>query len=175
MLDAKAKGDLKFIDLKFVLSDKKDSGALQKARSAGIKDIFLDPKGKSKSEYDAHCLALCRQHKIDYILLIGYMRIISFVMIEPYKNRILNIHPSLLPKYPGMDLDVHKAVLEAKEKETGCTLHFVDEGVDTGKIFMQEKVVIAPDDTPETLKKKVQVKEQEVILKALKMLSEEKN
>src|SRR3989338_7672007 len=136
ILIAKAKSDLKFIDLKFVLSDKKDSGSLQKARSAGIKDIFLDPKGKSKSEYDAHCLALCRQHKIDYILL----------------------------KYPGMDLDVHKAVLEAKEKETGCTLHFVDEGVDTGKIFMQEKVVIAPDDTPETLKKKVQVKEQEVIL-----------
>src|SRR3989338_1982690 len=161
MLDAKAKGDLKFIDLKFILSDKKDSGALQKARSAGIKDIFLDPKGKSKREYDAHCLALCREQKIDYILLIGYMRIISFVLIEPYKNRILNIHPSLLPKYPGMDLDVHKAVIEAGEKESGMTIHYVDEGMDTGPIILQKKVEVAPGETPESLKAKVQAVEKE--------------
>jgi len=170
-LTQRKKGSLDKVSLKFVLSDKKDSGALEKARNGGIEDIFLDAKGKSRGEYDQECLKICRKYAVDLVLLIGYMRIISQVLIKPYKNRIINIHPSLLPKYPGMDLDVHKAVLEAGEKETGCTLYFIDEGVDTGKIILQKKVTIEPGDTPESLKKRVQAKEQEVILKGLKIFS----
>ena len=171
IIDAKKSGSLDKVSLKFVLSDKKDSGALEKARNGGIKDIFLDPKGKKRKEYDRECLRICKENNVDLILLIGYMRIISSVLIESYKNRIINIHPSLLPKYPGMDLDVHKAVLEAGEKETGCTLYFIDEGVDTGRIISQERVAILHGDTPKSLKKRVQEKEQEVILKGLSMLS----
>jgi len=174
IIDAKSSGGLDFVDLKFVLSDKQNSGALEKARKAEIKDVYLDPKGKKREEYDRECLAICTENNVDLILLIGYMRIISPVLIRAYNNRIINIHPSLLPKYPGMDIDVHKAVLAAGEKETGCTLHFVDSGVDTGEIILQEKVLVEEGETPESLKKKVQAKEQEVILKGLKMITEAK-
>ena len=167
IIDEKKAGRLAYIDLKFVMSDKKDSGILKRARDADYKTIFLNPKGKNKKEFDEECLRLCQEHKIGLILLIGYMRIITQALITPYKNRIINIHPSLLPKYPGMDLDVHKAVLDAHEKQTGATLHFIDEGVDTGPIILQAKVPIEPGETPETLKPKVQAKEQEIIIEGL--------
>jgi len=98
VVDAKKSGELDFIDIKFVMSDKHDSGALKKARNAGIKDIYLASKGKKRREFDAECLKLCQDNNVDYILLIGYMRIISEVLIDEYKDRIINIHPSLLPE-----------------------------------------------------------------------------
>lgn len=175
IIDEIKAGRLSEVNLKFVLSNKKDAYALERARKAGIKTVFLDPADKTREAYDEECLNLCRQEKIDLILLIGYMRILSPLLIRAYPNKIMNIHPSLLPKYPGgMDYDVHRAVLENNEVETGCTLHFVDEGVDTGKIIMQEKVKIVEGETVESLKAKVQAKEQEVIIKALKEFSRAK-
>jgi len=164
IIDAIKSGQLVGVDLKFVLSDKEDCYALERSRQAGIKTIFINPQGKSRQEFDAKCLKVCQNHKIDLIILIGYMRIISKVLIEPYKNRIINIHPSLLPKYPGMDLDVHQEVLMNKEKESGCTLHYVTEDLDAGPIIMQKKVKIADKETPESLKAKVQALEKEVII-----------
>ena len=119
-------------------------------------------------------MKICQEHRIDLILFIGYMRLVTKTLIEPYRNRILNIHPSLLPKYPGMDLDVHKAVLDAGEKETGCTLHFVDEGTDTGPIFIQRRLTVNPADTPETLKERVQKLEQKIIIEGIKKFSQER-
>lgn len=174
IIDAIKSGQLQNVDLKFVLSNKQDAYILERARQAGFKTIFLDPKGKTREEYDAECLWHCQEHHIDLILFIGYMRLVTKTLIEPYRNRILNIHPSLLPKYPGMDLDVHKAVLDAGEKETGCTLHFVDEGTDTGPIFIQRKLTINPGETPESLKERVQKLEQEVILEGIKKFRDEK-
>ncbi|PIS05082.1 MAG: phosphoribosylglycinamide formyltransferase [Candidatus Buchananbacteria bacterium CG10_big_fil_rev_8_21_14_0_10_42_9] len=174
VIDSIRLGELDFVDLKFVLSDKKNAYALTRAREAGYKTVFVDPKGKSREEFDRECLAICQAHEIDLILLIGYMRLLSEPFVRAYKNRIMNIHPSLLPKYPGMDLDVHQAVLSAGETETGCTLHFIDEGVDTGPIILQQKVAVAKDETVESLKAKVQAKEQEVILAGLKMFAEDK-
>ena len=107
-----------------------------------------------------------------YILLIGYMRLLSKVFVDAFPKKIMNIHPSLLPKYPGMDLDVHKAVLEAGEKTTGATLHWVDEGVDTGEIIRQTVVIITEGETVESLKEKVQKREQEIIVEYLKELTE---
>lgn len=173
IIEARQKGELPEADLKFVLSDKKDCYALERARAAGIKTIFIDPKGKKREEFDIECLKICQEHNIDLIVLIGYMRIISKVLVEPYRNRIINIHPSLLPKYPGMDLDVHREVLKNKEKESGCTLHFVTEELDAGPIIIQEKVPIDPGETPESLKAKVQEKEKEVILRGLRMFTDE--
>ncbi|MFQ5796191.1 MAG: phosphoribosylamine--glycine ligase [Candidatus Bipolaricaulia bacterium] len=172
IIDANKAGQLDYVDLKFVLSNKKDCYALERARKAGLKTIFIDPKGKTRDRYDEECLKVCRQHNIDLIVLIGYMRIISPVLIRSYRNKIMNIHPSLLPQYPGMDMEVHRAVIENQEKESGCTLHFVDDGVDTGPIILQEKLTIDENETPESLKKKVQAKEKEVILRGIRMFAE---
>ena len=172
IIDARQKGELRDVDLKFVLSDKKECYALERSRLAGIKTIFIDPKGKTREEFDAECLKICQAENIDLIILIGYMRIITKVLIEPYQDKIVNIHPSLLPKYPGMDLDVHKEVLKNQEKETGCTLHFVTEDLDAGPVILQEKVIIAENETPESLKAKVQEKEKEVILKGIRMFAD---
>lgn len=171
IIDGLASGRLSFVDLKFVLSNKADCYALERAENAGIKTIFIDPSGKSREKFDQECLAICQENKVDLILLIGYMRIISPVLIKAYPNKIMNIHPSLLPKYPGMDLDVHREVLKNRETESGCTLHFIDAGVDTGPVILQEKVSIAPNETPQSLKTKVQAKEQAVILKGLAMFA----
>ncbi len=172
IIDAKAAGELPYVSLKFVLSNKVACYALERAKAAGVPTVVVEAKGKTREQFDAECLAVCREHEVDYVLLIGYMRIVSPVLISAYPGRILNIHPSLLPRYPGMDRDVHQAVLDAHEIETGCTLHVVDEGLDTGPIVLQGKVPVEPGDTVESLKAKVQTKEQEVILKWLKQISE---
>ena len=172
IIDAKKSGQLDYVDLKFVLSDKEKCYGLERARQAGIKTIYINPQGKSREEFDAECLKACQEHRIDLILLIGYMRIMTKIIIAPYKNRIYNIHPSLLPKYPGMDLDVHREVLKNKETETGCTLHIVTEDLDAGPIILRAKVKVAENETPESLKLKVQAKEREVILQGLKMFAE---
>jgi len=169
IIDALKSNRLLGVDLKFVLSNKKDCYALERSRQAGFKTIFINPKNKSREEFDDECLKVCREHQIDLIVLIGYMRIVTKVLVEPYKNRIMNIHPSLLPKYPGMDLDVHREVLKNQEKETGCTLHWVTENLDAGPIIIQEKVLIVQGETPESLKEKVQAKEKEIIVKGIEM------
>ena len=172
IIDAQKSGEMPDAELKFVLSDKKECYALERAKQAGIKTVFINPQGKTREEFDAECLKICQAENIDLIILIGYMRIITKVLIEPYQDKIVNIHPSLLPKYPGMDLDVHKEVLKNQEKETGCTLHFVTEDLDAGPVILQEKVIIAENETPESLKAKVQEKEKEVILKGIRMFAD---
>ncbi|MDP3986524.1 MAG: phosphoribosylglycinamide formyltransferase [Candidatus Veblenbacteria bacterium] len=171
ILDAQAQGELPGVLLKFVLSNKPECYALERARLTGVKTVVVEAQGKTREEFDQECLRVCEEHGVNLILLIGYMRIISPVLIGAYPGRIWNIHPSLLPKYPGMDTDVHRAVLENKESESGCTLHVVDEGVDTGSIVLQEKVSVVAGETVESLKAKVQAKEQEVILKALRQFA----
>ena len=155
-------------EISVVISNKKDSFALERARKHKIRAVFIDTKGKEREKYDKEVAKELNKNNVDLILLIGYMRILSQWFVEKYKNRVMNIHPSLLPEFAGnMDLDVHKEVLKAGKKITGCTLHFVDESVDLGPIIMQKKVAIEPNETAETLKEKVQKAEQEVILKAI--------
>ena len=151
-----------------VISNKPDAYALERAKNHKIKAVFIDPKGKTREEYDKEAAKILDGHKSELIFLIGYMRILSPWFVKRYKNRIINIHPSLLPKYPGgMDLDVHAEVLKNREKTTGATLHFVDESVDGGPIIMQKGVNIEEYETPDTLKAKVQKAEQEIIVKAI--------
>jgi len=174
IIDAIKSNELPEADLKFVLSNKKDCYAMQRAEAAGIKTVFINAKGLSREEFDQQCLEACLEQKIDLIIFIGYMRLISGVLLDPYRNRIMNIHPSLLPKYPGMDLDVHNEVLANHETETGCTLHFVDEGMDTGPIILQHHLPIEPAETAEALKNKVQAEEQKVILEGIKLFSQDR-
>ena len=161
-----------------VVSDKKDAYALERARKHKIDAVFVDPKSigiasvsdkdKRREAFDRKLAAEFDKRKIDLIIAIGYMRILSRWFVGRYKNKIMNIHPSLLPAFAGgMDKNVHEEVLKAGVKETGCTLHFVDENVDNGPIIMQKKVKVEKNDTPDSLKEKVQKAEQEVIIKAL--------
>ena len=118
---------------------------------------------------------MLEKKKVDLILLIGYMRILSPYFCSEFAGRVWNIHPSLLPKHAGgMDTNVHEEVLRNKEKETGCTLHVVSEKVDGGQIIMQKKVRVLADDNADTLKERVQKAEQEVLVKAIKLFSKGK-
>jgi len=150
------------------ISNKQDAYALERAKKYGIKAVFIDSKGKEREEYDREITKVLEENKVDLILLIGYMKILSPWFVRKYKNRIMNIHPSLLPAYAGgMDGDVHAEVLKNKEKVTGATLHFVDEGADTGPIILQKEVRIDENETVDSLKEKVQKAEQEIIVKAV--------
>lgn len=155
-----------------VISNKKDAYALERARKYGIEAIFIDPKGKSAEEYDREILNELKKRDVDLILLIGYNRYVTKVLIDEYRYRIMNIHPSLLPAFPGWDKNVHKAVLDYGCKITGCTLHFVDEKLDAGPIILQKAVEVFEDDTVESLKERVQKAEQEIIIQGIKLFME---
>ena len=151
-----------------VISNKADAYALERARKHNIKAVFIEPKGKERVQYDKEIATVLDKNNVDLILLIGYMRFLSPWFVNRYRNKIINIHPSLLPKYAGgMDRDVHAEVLKNKEKVTGATLHFVDEGIDAGPTIMQKEVSIDKNETVDSLKAKVQEAEQEIIIKAL--------
>jgi len=153
----------------------KECYALERAKGYGIKAVYIPSKGKEREEFDKEVAAILDKEGIQLILLIGYMRILSSWFVNKYKNKIMNIHPSLLPAFAGgMDKDVHAEVLASGVKETGCTLHFVDEGADTGPIIFQKKGRIDEEETVETLKEKVQIAEQEIILKAIRLYAEGK-
>ncbi len=156
IIDELEAGKLPGINLKFLLVDKENCGAVEKAKKHNIPVIFVDPKDKIREEYDKEVAKICEKNGIDLICLVGWMRILSAEFVKKFENKIINVHPSLLPKYPGMDLDVHTEVLKNKEKETGMTIHYVVEELDAGPVLMQESMPVLPDDTPESLKKRVQ-------------------
>lgn len=162
ILDAKARGELADIEIECLITNKADCGAAQKARDNGIKVYFFDAKVLTPEAYEQSVLDTLKYFEVDLVVCGGYMKIIGPETVKEFKNRIINIHPSLLPKYSGgMNLDVHKAVIDAGEKESGMTIHIVTDKVDEGPILVQKSVEVAPDDTPETLKDKVQALEKE--------------
>lgn len=157
--------------IEIVISNKADAGILAKAKNWNLNYKYLEP-APTRAEFDKKVLIELQKYPVDLILLIGYMRILSPILVKAYRNKILNVHPSLLPKFAGgMDADVHAQVIKAGEKETGCTIHIVDEGVDTGPILLQKKCAVEPADTPETLKQKVQKLEGEAFIEVIKKFS----
>lgn len=158
-------GKMPGIEIAIVLSNKENAYALERAKIQGVKALFIDSKGKSWEEYDQELARILKEHKVDLVCLIGYMRILSSEFTQQFPGHIINVHPALMPKFSGPGFygkSVHEAVLEAGETETGCTIHIVDEGVDTGEIIAQKKIIIEVDDTAETLKKKVQALEKKL-------------
>jgi len=157
--------------------------ARKKAEISGIPAFFVNPKKenpeisgeiiqKTREEFDTEIIEILQKENVDFIFLIGYMRIISGVFVNAFSQKILNIHPSLLPAFAGgMDNDVHSAVLDAGCKVSGATLHYVTEEVDAGKIFAQKSCEISEDETPESLKGKVQKLERKMICEAILGLS----
>ena len=157
IIEEKKNGKMPNIEICFLFSNRKNCGAVELAKKNNIPVEILEPQKKEKREdYDRKVFQICQKQKIDLIVLVGYMRLFSPFFVKKFWRKIINIHPSLLPKFPGMDLDVHRAVLEASEKFSGMTIHFVDEGMDTGEIICQKKIEINKNETPESLKKRVQ-------------------
>ena len=159
-----------------VISDRKDAYILERARKYGIEAVYISPREfSSRENFDRKVSQLLREREVEIVLLIGYMRILSPSFVKEWKNRIMNIHPSLLPAFAGgMDLNVHEEVIKRGVKISGCTLHFVDEGADTGPIILQKAVEVDEEETPETLKAKVQRAEQEIIVEGLRLFSQGK-
>lgn len=160
-----------------VISNKKDAPALERARKHGLKDIFLDPKPFARrpdcrEAYDQAILEVLRQHVVDLVLLAGYMKIVTSVLINAYPNRMMNIHPSLLPSFPG--LDVQKKVIEHGCKVAGCTVHFVTEGVDEGPIIIQAAVPILDGDTPDRLAARILEQEHQIYPMAVQWFMEDR-
>ena len=154
--------------IEYVISDRECRG-MERAENEGIKTVFLDRKKykNSLSEKIGEIL----DGNVDYIVLAGFLSILTPEFVKKWDRKIINIHPSLLPKYGGAGMygiKIHEAVIKNKEKESGCTVHYVDTGIDTGEIIIQEKVTVSPDDTPETLQQKVLEKEHIILTEAIK-------
>lgn len=158
-----------------VISNKKEAVALERARTHGLKDLFVDPKpfaGRSdgREAYDRSLLEVLQQHEVELVLLAGYMKIVTTVLVNAYANRMMNIHPSLLPAFPG--LEVQKKAIDWGCKLAGCTVHFVTEGVDEGPIIIQAAVPILDADTPETLAARILVEEHKIYPRAVQLFAE---
>jgi phosphoribosylglycinamide formyltransferase 1 len=153
IIDAVKSGQIK-ANMVCVFSDKADAFALTRAKNAGIKTIHLNPKDfKDRAAFDTAVLEELSKHHIDFIVLAGYMRLLSPHFVKHYEDRLINIHPSLLPAFKGAH--AIRDAFEAKAKETGATVHFVINEVDSGRIIAQEKVPILPSDTLESLEEKI--------------------
>ena len=171
IINAINSGDLK-AQVSVVISDRSKSYILKRARLNQIPSFFVSAKNKTRSQFDSEITKLLIKEKIELVLLIGFMRILSAEFCQRWHKKIINVHPSLLPKYSGgMDTNVHSKVLRNNDHETGCTIHFVTEEVDSGPILVQKKCSVNKRDTISSLKEKVQKLEGEAFIEAIKSLS----
>jgi phosphoribosylglycinamide formyltransferase-1 len=158
-------------NLACVISDNKDAPALQIARDHGFKAIWLDPGPKKTwllPEFEEKYVKTLQEHGVDLLCLAGFMRIIKKPLLEAFKGRIINIHPALLPSFPG--LDVQRKALEYGVKFSGCTVHFVTADVDAGAIITQAAVPVLDDDTPETLAARILKEEHRIYTEAINII-----
>ena len=157
--------------IEVVISNKMDAYALERARNHNIEGIFIDSLSfKSKDDYDRAIIKILDDKNIELVCLAGFMRILTPYFVNKYKRRIINIHPSLLPAFPG--LEVQKKALDYGVKFTGATVHFVDEGVDSGPIILQSVVPVLDTDTPEILSERILKEEHRIYPEAIKLFAE---
>lgn len=159
IIDAIEAGQIHDTDISLVISNNPNAYALERAKKAGIEGICISPKSyENRDAFNAAFLEKLDAAKVDLVVLAGFLVVIPEIMIKKYRNRIINIHPSLIPSFCGTGyygLKVHEGVLARGVKVTGATVHFVDEGTDTGPIILQKAVVVQQDDTPEVLQRRV--------------------
>jgi phosphoribosylglycinamide formyltransferase-1 len=172
IIDAIEKGTLE-ATLAVVISNKAEAPALERARRHGIPAVFLDPKPTADREaYDRVILEQLRRYDVELVALAGYMKIVTSVLIDAYANRMMNIHPSLLPAFPG--LAAQKQALDWGVKVTGCTVHFVTDRVDTGPIIRQAALPILEEDTEDSLAARILVEEHRIYPQALQLFVEKR-
>ena len=162
-------------EIAVVVSNKQEAAGLERARKHGAPVVWLDPKpfaGRpdNREAYDRAMLDVLRKYEVDLVLLAGYMKIVTAVLVAAYENRMMNIHPSLLPSFPG--LDVQKKAIEHGCKIAGCTVHFVTEGVDEGPIIVQAAVPIVEGDTPDALAARILEQEHRIYPHAIQLYAE---
>ena len=180
LIEAKKSGIIKS-DISLLITNNSDCGAVSIAKENHIPYFHISRKvfpDCSDEEYARIFLDKLEEHKIDFIALAGYMKMIDARVIRKFPDRIINIHPALLPTFGGKGMygmNVHKAVIEAGVKESGVTIHYVNENYDDGKIILQEKVEVAPDDTVESLQKKVLKLEHRCYAMAIRIIEKKNN
>lgn len=159
-------------ETRVVISDVKHAGILELARSRGIRAVFVPPgkfKTKLEPEVEARIVEILKSEGVDLVVLAGYMRMVKQPLLDAFPRKIINIHPSLLPKFPG--IASWSQALASGETVTGCTVHYVDAGMDSGEIIAQREVPVLPGDTPETLHARIQVAEHEVYPQVINFLA----
>lgn len=175
ILDAIDSGKLDSVSVGLVISSNREAYALKRAERRGISTVVIDAVGwPNPRERDEKLLETLNEQNPDLIVLAGYMKILSESIVERFPRKIINIHPSLIPKFCGegfYGLRVHRAVLEAGEKVSGATVHYVDKGVDTGEILLQEQVPVLPGDTPESLAARVLETEHRILPEVIGRIS----
>ena len=172
IIDAINSGELPNTEIAIIISNKKDAFALKRAEQADIKNSFLDPTHfKTNDEFDNKLAKTISNHSVDLIILAGYTKILSSELVNAFQNKIINIHPALLPHFGGKGMygkKVHEAVLKSGVEESGCTAHFVTTEVDKGPIIDQIKVPVLENDTVEALSKRVLNEEHKLLVKTIK-------
>ncbi|MFB3921051.1 MAG: phosphoribosylglycinamide formyltransferase [Terriglobia bacterium] len=155
-----------------VISNKEEAAGLAIARQMGLNALCIPSKGKEREAFERELVAALRQHDVDLVCLAGFMRVLTPYFIREFKGRILNIHPAILPSFPGVE--AQKQALDYGAKFTGCTVHFVDEGVDTGPVVAQAVVPILDDDTVETLSARILKEEHRTYTEAINLVLEDR-
>ena len=167
LIDAKNAGIIAS-DIALVISNKENAYALERAKAVGIPTQVIVSKNQDNKTFFAQVLSAVQQQNPDWIVLAGFMKILPKDFVQAFQNRIINIHPSLLPQFPG--LEAQKQALAAGVKETGCTVHFVDEGCDTGPIILQKRLSIFASDTADTLSTRLLPLEHTCLVEAVQLL-----
>ncbi|AEA33486.1 phosphoribosylglycinamide formyltransferase [Hippea maritima] len=172
ILNAIKSGYIKNAEIVVVLSNKADARGLEKAKESGIDAFFINPNGLQREEYDKKLVSLLKGYSVDYVILAGYMRILSDYFIESFENKILNIHPALLPSFKG--LHAQRQALEAGVRFAGATVHFVTKELDSGPIIVQSVVPVFDADTEGSLSNRILKTEHKIYPLAVKLLSEDR-
>jgi phosphoribosylglycinamide formyltransferase 1 len=168
LVDAIKSGEIPDSEVAVVISDKRDAAGLAKAAERGVETLVIERAGRKRSEHDAEIAAELQKRGIELVCLAGYMRLLSKDFIHAFENRIVNIHPSLLPSFPG--LDAQAQALKHGVKITGCTVHFVNEDLDAGPIISQRAVEVKEGDTVETLSQRILELEHQAYVEAIRRL-----
>jgi phosphoribosylglycinamide formyltransferase-1 len=170
LADSVASGRIPDAEIAVVISNREGAPGIDRAKSRGLATRVLPSKGLEREAFDRQVVAVLNEHKIDLVCLAGYMRLLSPYFVRAFPNRILNIHPSLLPSFPG--LESQRQALEYGVKFAGCTVHFVDENLDAGPIILQAVVPVADNDTEATLSEKILREEHRIYSEAVKIILE---
>lgn len=168
IIDAVKSGEIPASEVVAVISDKSSAAGLGAARERGVETVVIERAGRTREEHDAEIIRVLEQHRVELVCLAGYMRLLSPGFIRAFPNRILNIHPSLLPSFPG--LNVQQRAIDHGVKISGCTVHFVDEDLDAGPIILQRTVEVKDDDTAETLAARILEQEHRAYVEAVQRI-----
>ncbi len=172
IIDAGIRGETPDVEIVHLIVNKKDAYAIERAKKHGINFDVVDSSTMDRDKFDQKVIDLFREKNIEVVVLAGFMRILTPIFIKTYRNKILNIHPSLLPAFPGAH--AHRDTINNGAKISGCTAHLVDEGIDSGPIIMQASIEVENGETEDSLSAKILIHEHEILPKALQLLCSDK-